>query len=340
MKQAALKVFSLDILHEGAKFYDVSQDSMTKLAGFENLIYGGRTGEREVVLRYSHSSHRHKSQIHAELHWLSYLSDKGAAVCGPLPSVNNRLVEEIPVAEGAFFVSAFQKAQGKTIDFAISGMDTTFIHRWGQATGELHRLTRDYHVPAHIEPRKDYFEMGTNVFFDYLPDQPEIRKRVRQLADEINGFPKTKENYALCHTDLHSGNFFYDQERLWIFDFDDCAYHHLAHDLAMPLYYVSWRFPGTATDLREYAQMFFQHFLAGYLKESFLPLEEILKIPLFLRLRDCDLYGLLHHEWGSNLSDKQTSLLSKMGERLMNDEPIIHLPYAELYAKAKMTQTA
>lgn len=336
VKQEALKVFTKEILDSGAHIYGVKLESLEKLAGFENLIYAGVTfrGE-EVILRYSHSSHRVKDQIEAELHWLSYLSQRRAAVCEPLPSIHGNLVEEVPLDGGFFFISCFQKAHGRAMNAKDRCWDATFFYRWGQATGELHRLSKDYIVPEGLVPRKDYLSMGSDVFFRFLPENSKASEVMRKVIREVSSLPKTKDSYGLCHTDLHNGNFFYDQQRLWIFDFDDCAYHYLIHDLAISLYYVIWRYLGSAQELTAYATEFFRPYLAGYLKEHYLPLAEIERIPLFLRLRDCDLYGLLHHEWISNLTEQRKTLLTQMGERIMKEEPIVLLPYAKLYEMAQ-----
>ncbi|MDG5789651.1 phosphotransferase [Evansella sp. AB-P1] len=134
--------------------------------------------------------------------------------------------------------------------------------------------------------------MSTKLFSTYLPNDRIIISRVNTLINVINQLPRNDKLYMLIHTDLHSGNFFFDDERLWIFDFDDCAYHFIVHDLAMPLYYFLWQFEGTREEKVKFGTNFLTIFLAGYLATSEIALDEFLKLPIFLKLRDCDLYGI------------------------------------------------
>jgi len=45
----------------------------------------------------------------------------------------------------------------------------------------------------------------------------------------------------LIHTDVHAGNFFVDDGRITVFDFDDSSYQWFASDIAIALYYTIWR---------------------------------------------------------------------------------------------------
>ncbi|SDY90653.1 Ser/Thr protein kinase RdoA involved in Cpx stress response, MazF antagonist [Evansella caseinilytica] len=335
MKKEVESIFTSAVLHQGAAQYSVELESLKELAGFENFIYSGEAHGKTIVLRYCHSSHRTMEQIDAEMDWLHYLKRNGAAVCGPLPSVNGRLAEEIAVDGSEFYLSAFEMAEGKHVDINTNKENTTFFYRWGKAIGELHRLTKDYQPSAGTARRDDYMEMSSEVFADFLPDDPTLKQEVNHLIEVITALPKHSANYFLTHTDLHSGNFYYNGKRLWLFDFDDCAYHYLVHDLAMPLYYSLWKFTGTSTEQQAFAETFFTSLLAGYLSEYELSLLEIENLPLFLRLRDCDLFAILQKEWHGEMTEKQENMLSRMRHRIVQQQPVIDLPYETLYQAAK-----
>ncbi|WP_167553220.1 phosphotransferase enzyme family protein [Evansella clarkii] len=337
MKKEAKKYFTDEILHKGAELFSADKTSLTELAGFENFIYGVHNNiNQEAILRFCHSSHRSGEQIEAELDWLRYLESEGAAVCAPLPSRNGRLMEEIKTDGTSFFVSMFEKARGQAVKIPENRNNLNLFFDWGKAVGELHRLTGKYKPsPSLPALREDYMEMSSKMFADFMPQEPDVRNKTYELISRISALPKTENVYGLTHTDLHSGNFFYDYSRLWIFDFDDCAYHYFIHDLAMPLYYSVWMFEGTTEERNTFSEQFLTEFLKGYLPENYLPLEEIEKISLFLKLRDCDLYGILHHEWEpEDLTEQRKKVLQNIRERIVNESPVVNLPYDKIYNHA------
>ncbi|MDG5789652.1 hypothetical protein QA612_19530 [Evansella sp. AB-P1] len=65
IKKEAMEYFSEEVLQISASLFNVSFDSLKELAGFENIIYSGSIHERDVVIRFSHSSHRNEEQIEA-----------------------------------------------------------------------------------------------------------------------------------------------------------------------------------------------------------------------------------------------------------------------------------
>lgn len=245
-------------------------------------------------------------------------------------------MEEIKTEGTSFFVSMFEKAQGQAVKIQENRNNLQLFFDWGKAVGELHRLTGKYKPSPYLPAlREDYMEMSSKLFADFMPEDPDVRNKTYELISLISALPKTNNVYGLTHTDLHSGNFFYDNTRLWIFDFDDCSYHYFIHDLAMPLYYSVWMFDGTTEERTAFSEQFFTAFLKGYLSENHLPVEEIEKIHLFLRLRDCDLYGILHHEWEpEDLTEQRKEVLQKIRERIVRESPVVNLPYDKIYNQA------
>ncbi len=332
MDRSAKQLFSAQVLELGASCYGIDPGCLSQLAGFENLVYAGRTEHGDVVLRFTHCSHRTRALVEAELDWLSYLRLQGAAVCGPLPSPRGLLLHTVPVRGGYFVVSAFERAPAGASTITPDRPDDRLARRWGQATGQLHRLSAAYRPPAGSGRRYDYMELIEAYLDRVFARDPQVKSRAGSLVARIRALPRSGSNFMLCHTDLHQSNFHYDGARLWIFDFDDCAYNYAVHDLAMPLYYLTWRLQVGAEQLRAFATRFFSHYLAGYLSEYLLPLEEILQLPLFLRLRDCDLLGILVEE-----EDDPTefgSMIPEIRARVLDSRPVVDLDYPRLYAQA------
>lgn len=334
MKKVAEKYFTKEILHQGASAFNIELNSLKELSGFENFIYSGEIEGTEVVIRYCHSSHRTIDQIKAELDWLVFLKKHGASVCAPLISKQEETVEIITSQNTKFFVSVFEKANGTHIKIEENIRNTELFYEWGKATGELHRLTMSYIPSNGIVPREDYMDSSLSIE-SLLDFDHEVKQEFKILSDKIISLPKTKNNYLLSHTDLHSGNFFYDKGQLWIFDFDDCAYNYLAHDLAMPIYYVLWNFKGSVEEFKSFGEFFFTQFLTGYFTENDLSYDDIKHIPLFMKFRDIVLYAVLNHEWDEDEINKRKDMMRSFKERIISNKTLIELPYEKIYKSAR-----
>src|SRR6185503_18451404 len=102
-------------------------------------------------------------------------------------------------------------------------------------------------------------------------------------------------SYGLIHQDAHQNNFFIDSdETITLFDFDDCVYSWFSNDLAIVLFYISMDaeelgFPSAAA----FTQEFMPHFLRGYRRAYTLDLRWLKEIPVFLKLRELELYAVV-----------------------------------------------
>lgn len=146
------KLLSQEFLAQAAKIFALDPDSVKNIGGFENIMYEGMQDKAPVVLRIAHNDHRTAPQIYSELHWLQYLKDSGASVCGPRPSAAGNLVETIETQGTPLHLSLFDKAPGTKVDIRKERDNLKLFQAWGQATGQLHRLTRSYQPPSETIP--------------------------------------------------------------------------------------------------------------------------------------------------------------------------------------------
>lgn len=106
--------------------------------------------------------------------------------------------------------------------------------------------------------------------------------------------PKDKEGYGLIHTDVHSGNFFVDDNgNITIFDFDDCSYMYFISDIAIALFYCLLS-PDTVENKITFSYEFLDHFFRGYREENHLDYKWIKLLPDFLKLRELELYVVIY----------------------------------------------
>lgn len=191
----------------------------------------------------------------------------------------------------------------------------------------MHRLTKAYrHSPGISRPHWDDEEL-----FEIEKIKPDIEGKIIAYRDQvvtaISQLPKTNDNYGLIHSDLHSGNFLVYEGELNLFDFDDCAYHWFASDIAIPLYYILFQRDLHMLEGRdEFAEKFFTEFLEGYQKENKLVAGTIETIPWFLRLRDIVLLSVLYKKFDfSSLNEQQKTFFEAVKGRVERQEAIIDI---------------
>jgi Ser/Thr protein kinase RdoA (MazF antagonist) len=118
------------------------------------------------------------------------------------------------------------------------------LHEVGRAIAILHQESYDFSLTSESSlPTFNDFFWGTE---DYLfSNRSKLsdtdRALIKEAHDHIMNF--TNELYAnspvhIIHADFHGWNLMWNEDRLSIFDFDDCGFGVEAQDLAVVLYYL------------------------------------------------------------------------------------------------------
>ena len=300
MEKRIRERFSDSILEAAIQCYGIPSDTLRPLHGFENFIYEYACNGQSYILRIGHSLRRSSELICGEVDWLNYLAAGGASVSPAVLSERGNLVESIPDARGGeFLVTAFIKAEGHPPGHEWR---PALVDVYGQAVGRMHALTRSYSPkdPAWARPQWDdpiMLEIET-----LLPEsEHRVVQRYHELLAYLHALPKGNDAYGLVHQDAHGGNFFVtDTGKLTLFDFDDCAYTWYANDIGIALFYAVI---GQSNE-QQFTHDFLTHFLRGYEREYQLDAWWIAEIPHFLKLREIDLYAIIHRSFDvSNLTD-------------------------------------
>ncbi|MCW9134546.1 phosphotransferase [Bacillus paramycoides] len=323
MEIAVERVFTKEILARAARVFRVTVEEKP-LGDFENYIFHAKDrNDEDYILRLTHSSHRSKKEVEAELDFLRYVAEHGAKAAGPYYSIFQNLVEEIGAEDGtSFYASLFVYAKGEQVKGDQSSYwGDTFFEAWGKAIGQLHRLTMNY--PKTDD--RDTWEEDESAIVNELEDK-KVKEIATVLMNEIKALPIEKETFGLMHGDIHPGNFHYDGKELTIFDFDDAAYNYFIHDLAMVLYYSVLFTPWTVEEKTEFARKQLQVLRKGYEYEHRLADSWYESLPLFLRLRDIGLYGTLQKKFkGKDMSDNFRELSEQLYERIIKKEAIVNI---------------
>lgn len=334
MEKFVKELFTEEILDKTANFYGLSKENLKPVGGFENYIYGFAKGEKSYIVRISHSSHRTIDEVKSEMDFLYYLAKNGANVSMPIYTINKQLVEQIDCHDGSnFIVCAFTKAEGE----APSRQNATdkLYYNYGKAIGMFHRITKEYKESKGIKKRFTWDKdlIITNAH-KYLPkEDANILKRLDEVVASIKAIETNKDNYGLIHTDVHFGNFFVKDDQLTVFDFDDCAYHYFASDIAIALYYLI--FMAKEEEQHDYANRLMTHFMEGYLEENYLPKKDYLTIPLFLKLREIILYIVIHRTLNVEENRFAQVFINRYRDRIINNIPFIDLDLEKFFRNCR-----
>lgn len=281
--------------------YGVAREHARPLDGFESFIYELNRDD-DFILRVSHSGRRNKALILGEVDWINFLADGGAAVTRAIRSEQGRLVE--PVDDGAgehFLATAFVKARGGPPRGTVWHSER-FFEAYGQLIGRIHALSKRYRPTNSMAYRPQWDDPLMLEADQHLPPSEEVAaRRFEEVVDHLRALPIDDEVYGLIHFDAHGGNMFVDEDgTITLFDFDDCHYHWYINDIAIVIFYAVI----DSEDKSAFLDQYLTQFLRGYCRENRLDPRWLDEIPWFLKLREIDLYAIIHRSFDvDNLTD-------------------------------------
>jgi len=303
--------------------------NLKKLGDFENYVFEVYRGGTPLVLRVTHSSHRNMAEIEAELDWMNYLNQNGVNCPKVFKSSNGQLIECMRASDGSFFYAClYSKVEGAPVKINSEQFNAHLFQAWGKAIGKMHAVTKHYQPIEKEKLRPLWHEEELLEVEKYFPDELEIIQRTGELMKELIDLPQNRDNFGLVHSDIHSGNFFYDGEIVNVFDFDDCSYHWFASDIAIPLYYsIFYGFDGSSEDEKtEFAHHFLTYFNKGYEECNSLPANWQEHLPLFLKLRDITLFSVFHKKIApEDRNERLNQILKNIRRRVIQNEAIVKI---------------
>jgi len=325
--------FTDRMLAELAGRYGQRPQDLTPLDGFESFIYRFEADGEGAILRVGHSERRDETYVRGEVDWLNFLAAGGASVAGARHSQRGELVETIDDGleargHGARFIAAaFDLAPG--VSPGEFGWSPALYRTYGRMLGRLHALTQDYHPsdPNAFRPAWDHPSI-LDVEGNLRDRDPVALEKFQTLEATCRALPKPADGYGLVHFDAHGGNFLVQNEHtLTLFDFDDCNYNWFAYDLAIVLFYmVMWE-----SDKLAFTRQFLKHFLEGYRQEFRLDPAWLETIPMFMKMREIDLYAVIARDFDlDNLDDPWVAgFMDGRVARIHADLPVVDLDFSE-----------
>jgi Ser/Thr protein kinase RdoA (MazF antagonist) len=334
MEKSTRELFTNAILTQALDLYEIQPEAAQILDGFESFIYNVRRGEQDFILRIGHDGRRSVDMVQGEAEFLNHLAGGGLSVARVLPSVNGRLAETLPAADGSHFVTTlFTKAPGH-----VPGMDDwkpKLFTSMGVFMGKLHTLSKNFQ-PSQPRYRRFDIEHDFSEMIEtaerHLPqgDEP-VLAAYEETQAAIRGLPKDHNSYGLCHIDFHNGNFFLtDDGQITLFDFDDCQYAWYIYDVAMALFYAlpnNRRGPEELTQ----AKTFLSHFWSGYRTTNDLDPAWLARVPLFLKLREIDLYIVIHRSMDMDSLDPWCAgFMAGRRKKILDRTPYFDLDFEQI----------
>lgn len=318
--------YSDSILDQALAAYGINRDEITALDGFESYIYEFQGDDGPGILRISHSIRRTPNMIRAELDWINYLYQNGVGVSQPLPSLLGNWVESLEDGQGGFFLTAgFEKAPGEP--FRGREWPERLLWEYGNQIGRMHHLATSYKPSNPNWKRPNWNEPIHHEVGAFIPESDEeIRQLYQETIQQISQLPVELDAYGLIHQDAHRGNFFVDEAgKITFFDFDDSSYSWFVEDIALVLFYAVMG----QEDPSQFTEYFLKGFLPGYFDAYPLDLKWFQEIPIFMKMRELDLYAVIHRSFDvENLEDPWCIwYLDGRAERLVQGEPYLEFDF-------------
>ncbi len=329
MDKTAREAYSEAVLQEVLRRFGAEPGSIKALNGFESFIYEYTRNGQELVLRVTHSGRRSPAEIEGEIDWLNYLTDRDVPAARAVPSMNGNFVEVVPGANGfSFLAASFVKAAGGSAR-RPEIWNTTLFREMGRIMGRMHRLTKAYQ-PRNPSLKRPYIEIDFDGMERFIPaSETIVLEKAGAIRERLRHLPKDINSYGLIHFDFHRGNFFVDEGRITLFDFDDCLYGWFAADIAISLFYAVPHHCESKEDL-DNAARFMDYFMEGYRMENMISSQWMRTIPLFLKQREIDLYAVVHRSMDvNNLDQWGTSYMTRRKWKIENDIPFVNLDFAQ-----------
>ena len=273
---------------------------------------------QKAVLRFVPAEERSAVMVQAEMDTLKYLSERGLPVNRPIPARNGRLVETVETEIGVCHAAALTWLEG-TVHDDLSDLPASLIPEWGAALGRLHNALQGT-ATANRPDWRDLLNRARSSLRAgdaLLPIAAELETRLAQLS-------VSPQNYGLIHYDFQPDNLAWGaDDKPGMFDFDDCAGHWFAADIAYALR-DTWDDRSSQVELNN---PIVQAFITGYRGVRPLSDADLANLPLFMRLHNlltcarleqiaAEKLPQLAPDWAVNLQSKLAGMAARSRQEL------------------------
>jgi Ser/Thr protein kinase RdoA (MazF antagonist) len=188
------------------------------------------------ILRITHHHWRSRLEVDFELELLNFLHERQLPVAYPIPTIEGNLFVTISALEGDRYAALFPYAEGA---IPLGDLDLIQSQIMGEILGRLHHTGQDFTYQATPKTLNlDY--LLDNSLKEIAPFWSEdcqeldyLKYKADKIKSKLADLPKKAPYWGICWGDPHSGNAHFTQDnKITIFDFDQCGYSWRAFDVA------------------------------------------------------------------------------------------------------------
>lgn len=310
------------------KLTDLLGDDEVEIApasdGYHNQVFIITRNTDRIVARLSSRSDRTLEDIGTELDWIATLDEAGVQVAKPISLPGYDQVIDLKTEGSGYQLVLFRHTEGRPVDVSdVNEWNEKLFYEWGRQIAGMHN------VDSNEIDRPIYKDSGEK---NSRPMQDWLKSRHEQLFNHMTKWERRPETFGLVHNDLHQGNFHLNENGLIFFDFDDCAYHFYAQDLAVSIYHALWTGTAFHPESESFPVDFLTSFLNGYAACRSLTMEMYDQLLVCLQMREVYLYALFVSEWNKN--EMMGWQFDKLQELEINIKSNL-IPYKEELEKVK-----
>lgn len=202
------------------------------------------------MIRVSATEKKTRSEIMSELMWVDDLKLFKQTICEPNVSLLGNILEEFIIDGKIYRASMFRTARGVIKE--TTDMTPMFFICVGDLLGTIHYVStneRESGLKFKRSSQQEKFSALKERVFDKVPEG--IKERILKIEEKVNALPQEIGRYGICHGDFHMNNFFVEENNVWVFDFDGCAYANYLYDVASFVQACFLRGYGAGKDLRK-----------------------------------------------------------------------------------------
>jgi amicoumacin kinase len=319
---------------QAAATFGVNPEAMLLLGGMDGLSYACQRDRRDVVIKIMPvppgEEQRARERLGARLRFIAYLSEHHVPVARPVAPLSGEPFAWHETPEGAYTLTASERASGHHVQSRfMNEWNEGLWERWGQVMGRMHALTAGFEAEQGHQPLDDWREEVEG--FAGWGDDEDIRLAWHRMRDALEELPQPPEAYGLIHNDLHPQNYLVDGEALTVLDFDVSHYHWFGVDIGIAVFHSAWmRMPSRYESAEAFALRFLRAFMRGYRTQHDLPIEWMLRLPLFIDYRRLLLHTVFSHEWAEHAAPWQTRILQEWRRGILHRKPAVDLKPLDL----------
>jgi Ser/Thr protein kinase RdoA (MazF antagonist) len=199
-------------------------------------VYLLETLTATYIFRISHHHWRSQTEVDFELELLDFLAGRHIPVSAPIKTNRGDLSVAINAPEGKRYAALFPYAPGQ---IALGDFSAAQGQILGETLAKIHQTSQEFKPLAYRQHlNSDYLlDQSLQLIAPFLHHRPTDLKflvdAIANIKERINSLPTDFPYWVICWGDPHSGNVHITQDnRMTLFDFDQCGYGWRSFDLA------------------------------------------------------------------------------------------------------------